>query len=156
MWIESYFSTMKRCPVDQGGCGELVDVLFKSGLCQKCDAAVNRGTAAVGGSPRRQSEPEPGADDQPETKPCEKYVKGPERGICATCTATRAAHSSKPRERRQQASSNGALAPAFMSIEQLRSQYTEEYDAGMAAAKTAEAKLEILDDVEKAMRKAAK
>lgn len=40
---------MKRCPVDQGGCGELVEMLFDSGLCQKCDAQAKRGTAAAGG-----------------------------------------------------------------------------------------------------------
>lgn len=38
---------MKRCPVDQGGCGTLVEMLFDSGLCQSCDAAVKKGTAAV-------------------------------------------------------------------------------------------------------------
>lgn len=41
---------MKRCPTDQGGCGDLTDFLFDSGLCSSCDAAVKRGTAAAKGN----------------------------------------------------------------------------------------------------------
>jgi hypothetical protein len=94
---------MKRCPIERGGCGELVEMLFDSGVCQKCDAMIAKGTASVGGPPKRRggrrklvagngqiSEEPPRVEAHPE--PCRKYVKGPERGICATCQATRAAH----------------------------------------------------------------
>lgn len=120
---------MKRCPVDQGGCGELVDVLFNSGVCQKCDAMISRGTAAAGGAPRRRRaarEPaEPGENEQPETKPCEKYVKGPERGICATCQATRAAHLSKPKAERKPRSAAGKNGTSDKDLlEKLRDGYS--------------------------------
>jgi hypothetical protein len=119
---------MKRCPTEQGGCGQLVDMLFDSGVCQKCDAMINRGTAAAGGVPRRrrgaaQEPAEP--TDHPETKPCEKYVKGPERGICVTCGATRAAHLSKPKAERKArqpaAGKNGASDKDL--LERLRDGY---------------------------------
>jgi hypothetical protein len=169
--------TMKRCPVEQGGCGELVEILFNSGLCQKCDAMVAKGTAAVGGVPRRRGgrklmagngeirEGPPRVEAHPE--PCRKYVKGPERGICATCEATRAAHlaakknGAAPAARkkrgpgRQPAAQNGAddpLAPAFMKIEQLRSTYTDEYEKATALSNAWLAKLEVLDEVENVMR----
>jgi hypothetical protein len=145
---------MKRCPADQGGCGELVEMLFDSGLCQKCDAAVARGTRAAGGSPRRAArkpvevEPvEPGS-----AEPCSKYVKGPERGICATCQATRAAHNAKKKagggRRRRVGAGPGSVE---MTIEQLRSQYTEEHERCTREASAWLAKLEVLDEVAQAL-----
>jgi hypothetical protein len=66
MWIESPSSllAMRRCEVEKGGCGQLVEFLFESGLCQKCDAMVARGTAAVGGPPKRRGR-KPGSKNKP-------------------------------------------------------------------------------------------
>lgn len=147
----------------------MVEMLFDSGVCQKCDAMINRGTAAAGGPPKRRgrkpkaSEPDPGNGETNPAEPCRKYVKGPERGICATCQATRAAHlaakknGAAPAARkkrgpgREPASTNGAVDP-FMRIEQLRSTYTDEYDKAVALSNAWLSKLEVLDEVEKAMR----
>jgi hypothetical protein len=126
---------VKRCPVDQGGCGQLVEMLFNSGLCQSCDAAVQRGTAAAGGAPgrrrgARKPKDEPASSDGEEKpKACDKYVKGPERGICATCGATRAEHlaTKRPGERKlrtPRASSNGSSDKAV--LEELRDKYATE------------------------------
>lgn len=163
---------MKRCPVEQGGCGELTEMLFDSGLCQRCDAQAKRGTAAVGGPRRRAGRRKLVASDgeineQPprETnpaEPCRKYVKGPERGICATCQATRAAHlaakkngaapaARKKRGPGRQPAANGAMDP-FIRIEQLRSTYTDEYEKALALSNAWLAKLEVLDEVENVMR----
>jgi hypothetical protein len=151
---------MKRCPVDQGGCGELVDVLFNSGVCQKCDAAIERGTKAAGGAPRRRraadrQESEPGENDHEEAKPCDKYVKGPERGICVNCQATRAAHNKAKASggggrRRRVGAEPGSVE---MTIEQLRSQYTEEHERCTREASAWLAKLEVLDEVARALSK---
>jgi hypothetical protein len=159
---------MKRCPIERGGCGELVEMLFDSGVCQKCDAMIAKGTASVGGPPKRRggrrklvagngqiSEEPPRVEAHPE--PCRKYVKGPERGICATCQATRAAHLAAKKNR---------VAPAApkkrgpgragnddaMVIERLRSTWTEEYERCQREASAWLAKLEVLDEVENAMR----
>lgn len=102
-------------------------MLFDSGLCQKCDAAAARGTAAAGGPPRRRRAAREPAEptDHPETKPCEKYVKGPERGICATCTATRAAHLSKPKAERKPRSAAGKNGTSDKDLlEKLRDGYS--------------------------------
>jgi hypothetical protein len=151
---------MKRCPVEQGGCGELVEMLFDSGVCQKCDAMINRGTASVGGPPKRRGRnPEaelPPTEAQPE--PCRKYVKGPERGICATCQATRAAHLAAKKNRVAPAAPKKrgpGRAPGnddAMVIERLRSTWTEEYERCQREASAWLAKLEVLDEVENAMR----
>jgi hypothetical protein len=152
---------MKRCPTDQGGCGQLVDMLFDSGVCQKCDAMINRGTAAAGGVPRRRraaapEPPEPGENDHPETKPCGKYVKGPERGICATCQATRAAHLSAPKAERKTrqpaAGKNGASDKEL--LEKLRDGYSRaladaEHQVAYLRVKV-EAANEILSELQRA------
>lgn len=166
---------MRRCPIDQGGCGGLADMLFDSGLCQRCDAQAKRGTAAVGGPVKRRAgrrklvaangaieEQPPRETNGAEPCPCRKYVKGLERGICATCSATRATHlaakksgaapaARKKRGPGRQPAVNGAESP-LMKIEQLRSNYTEEYDKAVALSNAWLAKLEVLDEVEKAMR----
>lgn len=145
---------MKRCPVDQGGCGELVEVLFNSGVCQKCDAMISRGTAAAGGAPRRRRaarEPaEPGENDHPETKPCDKYVKGPERGICATCHATRAAHLSKPKTERKprQERAGGRNGTGDKDVlEQLRDRYARELAESEAKVAYLRVKVEAANEI---------
>lgn len=47
-----------------------------------------------------------------------------------------------------------ASGSALLTIEQLRSTYTDGYNEAMASAKSFEAKLEVLDDVEAALKAA--
>jgi hypothetical protein len=144
----------------------LVEMLFDSGVCQKCDAMIAKGTAAVGGPPKRRGRRkveahdetglQPHRDEHP--APCRKYVKGPERGICATCQATRAAHLAAKKNRVAPAAPKKrgpGRAPGnddAMVIERLRSTWTEEYERCQREASAWLAKLEVLDEVENAMR----
>jgi hypothetical protein len=132
-------------------------MLFDSGVCQKCDAMINRGTAAAGGAPRRRRAAREPAEpaDHPETKPCEKYVKGPERGICATCQATRAAHLSKPKAERKPRSAAGKNGASDKDLlEKLRDGYSRaladaEHQVAYLRVKV-EAANEILSELQRA------
>jgi hypothetical protein len=98
-----------------------------------------------------------GADAPPVTRPCGKYRKGEERGICGNCGATRAEDmaakkiSGAPAARRKREPGPAADDP-LMRLEQLRSTYTEEHERCTREAAAWLAKLEVLDEVENAMR----
>jgi len=139
----------------------LVDVLFNSGVCQKCDAMIERGTAAAKNGGAKPPAGGPGEY----TEPCKGYKAGPERGICGKCGYSRAEHLAAKKARgdgRQKKTAPAAPrrkrvgaepGSVQMTIEQLRSTYTESRERCLREADAWLAKLEVLEEVEAAIKK---
>lgn len=119
-------------------------MLFDSGLCQKCDAQAKRGTAAAGGLRRRSHRSPADPANSESITACGRYVKGPERGICATCSATRAAHLSKPKQSRSRVENNGRFDVDRLS--ELRDRYARELEEAELLVANLRVKVEVSNE----------
>lgn len=121
-------------------------MLFDSGLCQRCDAQAKRGTAAV----KREAGPDT-------VHLCKRGCGQPRhRGNCKRADGAEPAKPKRPYARRKPAAGSypkvtkratTESATTLATIDQLRLQYQREIQA-------LNVKLEVLDDVEKAIKAA--
>ena len=131
---------MKRCPEESGGCGELTEFLFDSGLCSKCDAKAKSEPKRPGRKPK----PKP-----PDDGMCRRACGRPRHmGRCKKSPVAE----TEPAPRKKRAASVVRYDDVMMLM-QLRKKYQAEHDEAVKRVLVLEAKIDVLDDIEKAMPK---